>query len=179
MKKLWLFLFGLVGCQSVLFGNGLGIGIKKLNVNEYFSDPKAIALANAAVKGDIVKINALIDSGTPVDIQGVGGVTPLWWVVLNRGRHGYAAMETLLKRGANPDARVTQMNSTMLDIFASGTVPELIELFVKYGADMYWTDTEHGRDFPPIGDSFGLKNFENVKMFYKLGFNMNRARSYL
>ncbi len=169
-KNLFLLVF-LFACQS---NNVTGeLGMKQLDVKAYFSDPRAIALANAAVEGDIAKINSLIDSGTPVDIQGSGGVTPLWWVVLNRGRHGYAAMETLLKRGANPDARVTQMNSTMLDLFASGTAPELIELFVNNGADMYWTDREHGKKFPPIADSFTLKNFDNVKMFYKLGFDMN------
>ncbi len=169
-KKIFLsliILICLLGCQNI------SLGMKKLNVYEYFTNPQAIELAVASANGNISKINELIDKGTPVDIQGRGGITPLWWVLLNRGRNGYAAMEALLKRGANPDARVTQMNSTMLDIFASGTVPELIELFVKHGADMYWVDKEHGRNFPPIADSFGLKNFENVKMFYKLGFDMN------
>ncbi len=174
IKKTYILLIALfcvLGCQATSSKNELGM--KRLNVNEYFSDPKAIALANAAVDGNIAKINELIDSGTPVDIQGRNGITPLWWVTFNRGRYGYDAMEALLKRGANPDAEFTELNSTMLDLFASGTVPELIKLFVEHGADMYWVDREHGRTFPPIAGSFTMKNFENVKMFYQLGFDMN------
>lgn len=171
MKK-YTFLLAIMlfvtACQSNVLGT-----MKKLNVNEYFSDPQAIALATAAVDGNTAKVKQLIAAGTPVDIQGRNGITPLWWVFINRGTKGLDMMEVLLKHEANPDATFTESDDRLLGWAAVNNEPDFIKLLVDYGADMYWINREYGRKFPVIVDSFTQKRYDNIKMFYQLGFDMN------
>jgi len=71
------------------------------DVSELFpGNPQAQALATAAGKGDVKKIDQLIDAGADPNASGVYGWTVPVWVVIHPNEKGF---RRLLERGADPN----------------------------------------------------------------------------
>src|SRR5688572_20880315 len=71
-----------------------------MRVGEIFQDRDVRALANAAARGQVTKIEELItEKGINVDSEGYIGITPLWWALQRKNLPGF---EKLLQLGADP-----------------------------------------------------------------------------
>lgn len=70
-----------------------------MSVKQMFPDPKVRALANAAAKGKLDKVDQLVSEGVDVNARGAKNATPLFWAMQN-----YQGFVHLLKLGADPNA---------------------------------------------------------------------------
>ncbi len=70
---------------------------------EFFRDPDAVAIAEAAERGNVKEIDRLVSAGAPINATGKYGVTPLLWAMWARNKAGFIR---LLERGASPDVIV-------------------------------------------------------------------------
>lgn len=69
-----------------------------MSLETMFPEQPVRALAKAAGKGKLAKVNELVDAGTDVNVRGTGGATPLFWAMRN-----YEGFNRLLELGADPN----------------------------------------------------------------------------
>lgn len=99
LKRIGLFAMLIVAAVvvAVLFGlNG-----RQVNAEDTFSDPQAIALAEAMMDGDVAEMGRLVAAGADPNASGKDGMTLLEWEIL---REGYTGFLELLRLGADPTA---------------------------------------------------------------------------
>jgi hypothetical protein len=72
------------------------------NVEDFYTDPEAIALCKAIEAKDIAEIDRLIKSGVDVNIKGKGNMTPLLWSF----PMGEEVFGHLLDLGADPNVKL-------------------------------------------------------------------------
>ncbi len=70
---------------------------------DYFADPKVIALCKAIEANDLAEIELLVKSGADVNTQGKGEMTPLVWAFPD---NKLPRFKRLLEHGANPNVVV-------------------------------------------------------------------------
>jgi len=70
---------------------------------DYFADPKVIALCKAIEANDLAEIERLVKSGADVNTQGKGEMTPLLWAFPD---NKLPRFKRLLEHGANPNVVV-------------------------------------------------------------------------
>jgi ankyrin repeat protein len=94
-----------------------------------FPDENARALARAAAKGNISKIDELVRSGVDVDAKGTQGATPLFWAMAN-----HEGFKRLLELGANPNIVYGDGNTV---IHMAVTLPDrrILESMLKHGGN--------------------------------------------
>lgn len=124
-------------------GCGLGTGNKVSNrqngkswyAKDVFADDNARALAIAASKGDVQKIQNLYEKGADVNYRGEGGITPLLWSLYANNKIGF---EKLLQLGADPSVK-TDKGSGAMDImsYAEGnyTTLDYMQLSLEHGGN--------------------------------------------
>lgn len=71
---------------------------------EYFDDPKVIALCHAIERDDIDEMQAAVATGADINAIGKHGMTPLMWAFPD---HKVKRFEWLLKHGADPNVCLT------------------------------------------------------------------------
>ncbi len=94
------------------------------------------ALLNAAERGDLEKVNGLLDKGAQVNARDENGRTPLMWAAWNGNVEMAVA---LIKRGANVNARtelgaVEVHGETVLMIASIRGCSDMVELLISNGA---------------------------------------------
>lgn len=77
---------------------------KKYSVSAVFENGQAKALAQAACKGKTKKIASLLKKGVAVDVQGLEGLTPLFWALKCKN---IAGVRFLLENKANPNQHMS------------------------------------------------------------------------
>ena len=77
---------------------------KKFSVSEVFENDQAKALAKAACKGKTKKATSLLKKGVAVDVQGLEGLTPLFWALKCKN---IAGVRFLLENKANPNQHMS------------------------------------------------------------------------
>ena len=75
------------------------------NAEDYFDDPKVIALCKAIQAQNIVKIDKLVAEGADVNARGKGNMTPLLWAFPGNNLN---AFKRLLEHGADPNVEITE-----------------------------------------------------------------------
>jgi len=100
-----------------------------MSLDEMFPDPKVRALAAAAGKGDVDKINRLVQSGTNVNSRGTMNATPLFWAI--RSTTGFTR---LLELGADPNV-IFDDGGTVMHWVAGSENPELLKVALKHGGN--------------------------------------------
>lgn len=147
---------------------------------EMFPDPKVALLADAAAHGRVAEIHRLLDAGVNVNAAGVQGMTALGYAAINRNLQG---METLLKRGADPnfavEDRAFREPILFILLLASRDAAKQIDMLLQYGGNANaheparaGTDTDHQYE----GDSLltmAVMNFEAVKTIVEHGADVN------
>ena len=159
MKKLhkWLISVGLVGavcfssCNVVPLGNSsgeLGEVMKQMDSAEkaykkrleqealafmsletMFPDERVRALAQAAARGDIKKVDALVAEGVDVNSVGKRGATPLYWAM-----RSYKGTEHLLELGANPNL-IYEDGTTILTVAVELKDIRVMRVLLEHRAD--------------------------------------------
>lgn len=161
-----------------------------------FPDEQARALARAAGRGDIRKVDALVRGGVDVNVRGKGNSTPLFWAMKSDNLKGF---HELLRLGADPNVvfddggtimhwAVRQHNVDFLQLLlAYGGDPNLrdgdgrttifettssqkdrLDLLIAAGADL---DVQESFGFTPIMLAAARGNFDSVYKLLQSGAN--------
>ena len=154
----------------------VGFG-RRWQPTDLFQDPQVVALAVAIKKGDLKKIDELLDSGVDVNAQGKDDITPLGWALMIKNK---AAFRRLLERGADPNQKILKFGTgalTVTDIVARDeTDSQWLELVLKHGGDPNVATTDD-RDTPIVSViyycSIGPGKDKNLELLIKAGADLN------
>jgi ankyrin repeat protein len=143
----FLILLSFPGCHRG--GGTVRHGSIIYNATEVFGDgTPALALAEAAGRGDVKAINRQIAAGADVNTVGRHENTPLWWAAFTENYEGFAAS---LDRGADPNAQRVEGYPVMYWI-AGRKDPRFLKAALKHGGDPNFRDAHSGETplFRPV-----------------------------
>lgn len=143
--------------------------MSKADANNVFSDAKTIALANAALEGDNVRVRTLVNEGANPNAQGKDGVTLLEWALLRQSKPG---MTALLNAGANP-SQPGLGGDTALHMAAKADDASYLKLLLDHGAD---PNAPHGvTQAPPIDAALMNPQNDAFELLLAHRADLNRA----
>lgn len=123
------FLLGALGLLSVSIPMACLAGP---NAREIFSDPKVVALLDAAMQRDSKRAAELVAAGADPRARGAKNVTPLQWAMLNKS---HVAFHVLLNVGADP-AQTGIDGDTTIHFAAMANDPEYLRLLLARGINV-------------------------------------------
>ena len=147
-------------------------------LRNYINDPKVVDLIQAANKGDVEKVNALIEQGADVNYIGKYGFNPLFFQMGSLNLKGF---KCLLEHGANPNARM-RAGSDMWLLASGGDHPDealtMLKLCLEHGGDPNWTvdsdESDNGETLLMAAFLYNEKNaYEVTKLLVEAGANVN------
>lgn len=141
-------------------------GANKMNINDYYGDPRILALIKAAEKNDVEKLNQLVKEGVDPNTFGKEHMTPLFWAL---GHQNKKAMKALLAVGADPNLKDPDGDSPMAMVAGAKDI-ELIRILLEGGGD---PDIKNDVGEPALFIAIGQKRIENVKILIDYGANIN------
>jgi ankyrin repeat protein len=100
-----------------------------MSLETMFPDESVRALANAARKGRIKKIDDIVRSGVDVNSRGRRGATPLFWAMRN-----YNGFHKLLELGADPNV-VFEDGGTIFYWAVVSNRPKILRAMLDYGGN--------------------------------------------
>ncbi|MFN7814139.1 MAG: ankyrin repeat domain-containing protein [Planctomycetia bacterium] len=150
---------------------------------DYFTDPKVIALCKAIEANDLEEMDRLVKAGADVNAQGKGKMTPLLWSLPD---HQLPRFKWLLEHGANPNVIVESDFGTKGNISAGESVTHMVcarrdagyfDAVFDHGGDPNLRRTgASGRDATPLFNVItagGRNRREKVKRLIAAGADMN------
>ena len=150
---------------------------------DFFTDPKAIALCQAIEADDLPEIDRLVAAGANVNDRGSGNMTPLMWAYPDNKLQRF---QRLLKHGADPNVVITThlkvpsgfQPGDSVTILSAGTwFPGYFQQVLQHGGDPNlqdkWGDSSlHAIVRAPIADKL-----QRIQMALKHGANINAQSS--
>lgn len=100
-----------------------------MSLETMFPDEKVRALAEAAGKGKVKKVEELVRSGVDVDARGTQGATPLFWAMKN-----YKGFKKLLELGADPNV-VYGDGGTIMHWAVEATDGRILQAALSHGGN--------------------------------------------
>ena len=131
-KRTFLFLIMLI-----IFSTALIVSCRRSTTGKtpefFFKNSKVVELCKAISNNDEAKIDSLLKQGVDVNSIGKDGMNPLLWAL---SFNDIKTFEMVLKKGGNPNIRLTKGNGTSVMILVS-KMPEndFLKLTLKYGGD--------------------------------------------
>ena len=102
-----------------------------MSLDTLFPDRRIRALAEAAAKGDVEKLEALADQGIDVNSRGTKDATPLFWAMRSDSIDGF---KKLLELGADPNV-ILQDGGTVIHWAAQLENSEFLRSALQHGGD--------------------------------------------
>lgn len=142
-------------------------------VEDVFSGPDTIALANAACEGDANEVAERVGAGVDVNVRGLWDITPLFWALTCRSPRG---VEALLVRGADANARMDNGWSPAM-VAATYDDPQFLRLVLRFGGDP--SAISQQSDTSPLhkalGRGFDTDDWTNYYILLDAGADVNRV----
>ena len=120
------------------------------HAEDYFDDPKVIALCQAIEKEDLAEIDRLVAAGADVNALGKGKMTPLLWAFPENKPEVF---KRILEHGANPNVYVeddfgTQMSGivpgdSVTHLAAETWFPNYFKYVMQHGGDPNLVDPQY------------------------------------
>lgn len=138
-------------------------------VSETFINEKVIKLVEAAISGDVEKVEQLAKQGVNVNVIADNGATPLFWAMNARNHRG---VEALLKAGADPNLLTAKTGMSAMNFVPMGDDPELLRLLLKFGGNP--NHPGQGKiSERPLSLSASQGRIENMKLLLAAGAEIN------
>lgn len=141
-----------------------------MSLEVMFPDENARALAKAAGKGKVKKVEEIVSSGVDVDSKGTQGATPLFWAMAN-----YKGFKKLLELGANPNI-VYGDGNTVIQMSVRHKNSRFLEALLEHGAN---PNLEAGGTFEntPIFDALS-QGKTRVDLLLQAGADINHQNKF-
>lgn len=155
------------------------------HAEDYFDDPKVVALCEAIEKEDLAEIDRLVADGADVNAVGKGKMTPLLWAFPENKPEVF---KRILEHGANPNVYVeddfgTQMSGivpgdSVTHLAAETWFPNYFKYVMQHGGDPNLVDPQYNETplFSVIKGHCTNKP-EAVQLLIDAGADLNDARS--
>ena len=147
-----------------------------MSLGRMFPDPKLRALAKAAGRGQIRKIDRLLAQGVDINARGRNDTTALFWSFRKGNLPGFTR---LLEHGADPNVGYNERNSTVMHDAAELEDTSFLEVALRHGGDPnvkavnHWSRT-YGRVWrTPI---FDADTIEAVRMLVAAGADVDHVQ---
>ncbi|RUO18952.1 hypothetical protein CWE08_10345 [Aliidiomarina iranensis] len=105
--------------------------VSRMSLRRMFPDRQVRALASAAGRGRLERIEQLVAQGVDVNARGTSGATPLYWSFRRKNLSGF---KKLLELGADPNVIYEDGTSIMYFVAAEDNL-EFLRLALEFGAD--------------------------------------------
>lgn len=178
--------------QSPLFQNDIPFHKRfKWNAEDFFDDPKVIALCRAIEAKDLREIDRLIANGSDANALGKDNMTPLLWAFPTQD---LAVFTKILKAGADPNVQITsdfgvnlgndsriQSGMSVMELAAITFMQGYFEAVMKHGGDPNLVSKVPGEPDTPLhsiakhrywSDNDG-RIIEHAKLLLDAGANIN------
>ena len=156
---------------------GLRPSRRTYRAQDYFADPKAAELAEAARDGDCQRIDAMIAQGVNVNARGKDGWTLLMYSMSGGNTRGF---QRLLERGADPNLH-TDTGDSAVHFAAHRLTPDFLVIVLAHGGDpnLPFKPKRPLKTFSPtpIYDAISSRNPENARILIKAGADVNARTS--
>jgi len=134
-----------------------------MKLETMFPDPQVRELAKAAARGDLRRIDRLVDEGVDVNARGASGATPLYWAVRNE-----KGFRRLLELGANPNVVYEDGNSVMIAAVENRNL-RILRAVLEHGGD-----PNLGPDGSmPLVRAVDMKSKDRIDLLLAHGANLN------
>ena len=122
----------LILATSLLLGALASDGLigKMMKLTDFF-EPDMVELIRVIEKGDEARARDLIKQGLSLNIHGDEGITPLFWLIMQKDKPG---MRLAIKLGADPDFADPNGDSPV--VFAAGANDDELLLILLEGGGM-------------------------------------------
>ena len=142
-----------------------GLTGKTMKLTDFF-EPEMVELICAIEKGDESKARSLIDSGLSLNVHGSEGITPLFWLTIQKDKPG---MRLAIKLGADPNFSDPQ-GDTPLTLITGGNDDELLQILLEGGGDPNAVDSD---GHPAMFAAVAGERKEQIKMLIRFGADIN------
>ena len=136
-----------------------------MKLTDFFTS-EVVELVRAIEQDDEIKAQQLIDRGVPLNVHGQGGITPLFWLIMQKDK---PAMRSAIKLGADSNL-ADPAGDTPVTMMAGANDDEFLLILLEGGGDPNALD-RNGQ--PAIFGSIGEDRIEQVKMLLRFGADIN------
>ncbi|VAX03352.1 hypothetical protein MNBD_GAMMA19-952 [hydrothermal vent metagenome] len=157
----------LVLFACLLFGVLANCGLtgKTMKLTDFFN-PDMVELIRAIEKGDENKARVLIEQGLSLNVHGEEGITPLFWLIMQKDK---PAIRLAIKLGANPS--FADLNGdTPVTMVTGGNDDELLLILLEGGGNANAVDSD---GHPAIFAAVAGERVEQIKMLMRFGADIN------
>jgi len=130
--------------------------------NEVFSGPLSRSAAEAAERGDVATLGALVAQGLDLDAVEPSGVNLLMYEIIAKNE---LAVRALLAAGANPNTLTKLGHSPMLAAVTSPD-PRFIAILLEHGGD---PNLKNHREEPLVHQAISFGQWQNLGALYDKG----------
>ncbi|NLS95280.1 MAG: hypothetical protein GXX96_24330 [Planctomycetaceae bacterium] len=155
------------------------------HAEDYFDDPKVIALCEAIQNEDLAEIDRLVAAGADINALGKGKMTPLLWAF---PENKLEVFKRILEHGADPNVHVeddfgTKMSGivpgdSVTHLAAETWFPNYFKYVMQHGGDPNLVDPQH-RETPLFSVIKGhcTNKREAVQLLIDAGADLDDVRS--
>lgn len=131
-----------------------------------FFKPEMVELVHAIEKNDEARARTLIGQGLSPNIHGDEGITPLFWLIMQKNKAG---MRLAIKLGAAPNFADPKGDSP-ITLTAGGNDDELLLILLEGGGD---PNVVNRNGDPAIFGAIGGERLEQIKLLMRFGGDIN------
>jgi len=142
-----------------------GLTGKPMKLTNFFK-PDMVELIRAIEKGDESKARSLIDRGLSLNVHGDEGITPLFWLTMQKNKPG---MRLAIKLGAAPDF-TDPKGDTPLTLITGGNDDELLLILLEGGGDPNAVDSD---GHPAMFAAVANERKAQIDMLMRFGADIN------
>lgn len=143
-----------------------------MSLETMFPDPQVRALAKAAGKGKLKKIDALVKQEVDVNARGIRNATPLFWAMRSNSIKGF---QKLLELGADPNV-VFDDGGTVMHWAVRHEDEDFLKSALKYGGDPNLKAGLMGET--PLFEAMGPDDKEKAMLILDAGADINAKNNH-
>ena len=158
--------FWSIAWMLAAFSNIAFCSNEKMNMKDFYTDPRMLALIKAAESNNMNNLKLLVNNGINPNNFGNEGMTPLLWVL---GHQNKKALKALLSVGADPNLQFSGKESPM-SMAAGAKDANFLKILLDGGGD---PNSKNRLGKPALFVAIGQVRLDNIKLLLDYGADIN------